>query len=101
MLLRRKHTWTFSAERVRHYRPFAEQAIFASIIVLGGLLAYRKQLSLLGGLVVVTFFAMFHGITLVEEGPRGVWFFIFAVDCLIAAWTVLGSANDRRTYSSD
>src|SRR6516162_10537032 len=57
--------------------PFAEHAIFASIIVLGGLLAYRRQLSLLVGLAVVAFFAMFHGIALVGEGPHNAWFFVF------------------------
>ena len=71
--------------------PFAEHAIFASIIVLGGLLAYRKQLPLLVGLGVVAFFAMFHGIALVGEGPHNAWFFVFAVGCLVAAWAVLGS----------
>jgi urease accessory protein len=71
--------------------PFAEHAIFASIIVLGGLLAYRKQLPLLVGLAVVAFFAMFHGIALVGEAPHNAWFFVFAVGCLVAAWAVLGS----------
>jgi urease accessory protein len=71
--------------------PFAEQAIFASIIVLGGLLASRKQLPLLAGLAVVAFFAMFHGIALVGEGPHNVWFCVFTAGCLIAAWAVLSS----------
>jgi urease accessory protein len=71
--------------------PLAEHAIFASIIVLGGLLAYRKQLPLLVGLAVVAFFAMFHGIALVGEGPHNAWFFVFAAGCLIAAWAVLAS----------
>ena len=71
--------------------PFAEHAIFASIIVLGGLLAYRKQLPLLVGLAVVAFVAMFHGIVLVGEGPHNAWFFVFAAGCLIAACFVLGS----------
>jgi len=71
--------------------PFAEHAIFASIIVLGGLLAYRKQLPLLVSLAVVAFFAMFHGIALVGEGPHNAWFFVFTAGCLIAAWAVLGS----------
>jgi urease accessory protein len=71
--------------------PFAEHAIFASIIVLGGLLAYRKQLPLLVGLAVVAFFAMFHGVALVGEGPHNGWFFVFAAGSLIAAWAVLGS----------
>ncbi len=71
--------------------PFAEHAIFASIIVLGGLLAYRKQLPLLVGLAVVAFFATFHGIALVGEGPHNAWFFVFAAGCLIAAWAVLAS----------
>ena len=70
--------------------PFAEHAIFASIIVLGGLLAYRKQLPLLMGLTVVAFFAMFHGVALVGEGPHNGWFFVFALGCLIAACAVLG-----------
>jgi len=70
--------------------PFAEHAIFASIIVLGGLLAYRKQLQLLMGLAVVAFFAMFHGVALVGEGPHNGWFFVFALGCLIAACAVLG-----------
>ena len=70
--------------------PFAEHAIFASIIVLGGLLAYRKQLPLLMGLAVVAFFAMFHGVALVGEGPHNGWFFVFALGCLIAACAVLG-----------
>ena len=70
--------------------PFAEHAIFASIIMLGGLLAYRKQLPLLVGLAVVAFFAMFHGIALVGEGPHNAWFFVFAAGCLIAACAVLG-----------
>ncbi len=71
--------------------PFVEHAIFASIIVLGGLLAYRRQLPLLVGLVVVALFAMFHGVALVGEGPHNGWFFVFASGCLIAAWVVLGS----------
>jgi urease accessory protein len=71
--------------------PFAEHAIFASIIVLGGLLAYRRQLSLLVGLAVVGFFAIFHGVALVGEGPHNGWFLVFAAGCLIAAWAVLGS----------
>ena len=71
--------------------PFAEHAIFASIIVLGGLLAYRRQLPLLVGLAVVGFFAIFHGVALVGEGPHNGWFLVFAAGCLIAAWAVLGS----------
>ena len=71
--------------------PFAEHAIFASIIVLGGLLAYRRQLSLLVGLAVIGFFAIFHGVALVGEGPHNGWFLVFAAGCLIAAWAVLGS----------
>jgi urease accessory protein len=71
--------------------PFAEHAIFASIIVLGGLLAYRKPLPLLAGLGWVAFFALFHGVALVGEGPRNGWFLIFAAGCLMAAWAVLGS----------
>jgi urease accessory protein len=71
--------------------PFAEHAVFASIIVLGGLLAYRRRLPLLGGLAVVAFFALFHGVALVGEGPHNGWFFVFAAGCLIAAWAVLGS----------
>ena len=43
------------------------------------------------GLGVVAFFAMFHGIALVGEGPHNAWFFVFAVGCLVAAWAVLGS----------
>jgi urease accessory protein len=69
--------------------PFAEHAIFASLIVLGGLLAYRRPLPLLLGLAVVAFFALFHGVALVGEGPHDGWFFAFAVGCLIAAWAVL------------
>jgi urease accessory protein len=64
--------------------PFAEHAIFASMIVLGGLLAYCKQLPLLLGLAVVGFFAMFHGVALVAEGPYNAWFLVFATGCLIA-----------------
>ena len=71
--------------------PFAEHAIFASIIVLGGLLAYRTQLPLFVGLAVVGFFAIFHGVALVGEGPHNGWFLVFAAGCLIAAWAVLGS----------
>jgi urease accessory protein len=71
--------------------PFTEHAIFASIIVLGGLLAHRKRLPLLAGLAVVALFAMFHGIALVGEGPHNAWFFVFAAGCLIAAWALLGS----------
>src|SRR5258708_7885184 len=70
--------------------PFADHAIFASIIVLGGLLAYRKRLPLFVGLASVAFFALFHGVALVGEGPRNGWFFVFAIGCLIAAWAVLG-----------
>jgi urease accessory protein len=71
--------------------PFVEHAIFASIIVLGGFLAYRRQLPLLFGLGIVAFFAMFHGVALVGEGPHNAWFFVFAGGCLIAAWAVLAS----------
>src|SRR6266436_9634630 len=59
--------------------PFADHAIFASIIVLGGLLAYRKRLPLFVGLASVAFFALFHGVALVGEGPRNGWFFVFAI----------------------
>jgi urease accessory protein len=69
--------------------PFVEHAIFASIIVFGGLLAYRKRLPLFVGLAVVAFFALFHGVALVGEGPHNGWFVVFAVGCLIAAWAVL------------
>jgi urease accessory protein len=71
--------------------PFVEQAIFASMIVLGGLLAFHRHLPLLLGLAVVAFFAMFHGVALVAEAPHNAWFLIFATGCLIAAWVVLGS----------
>jgi urease accessory protein len=71
--------------------PFVEHAIFASIIVLGSLLAYRKRVPLLLGLAFVAFFALFHGVALVGEGPHNSWFFVFATGCLIAAWVVLGS----------
>jgi urease accessory protein len=40
--------------------PLGEQVIFASIVVMGGLLAYRKQLPSLVGVGVVAFFATFH-----------------------------------------
>ena len=70
--------------------PFADHAIFASIIVLGGLLASRKRLPLFVGLASVAFFALFHGVALVGEGPHNGWFFVFAIGCLIAAWAVLG-----------
>jgi urease accessory protein len=71
--------------------PFTDHAIFASVIVLGGLLAYRKRLSLVMGFASVAFFALFHGVALVGEGPHNGWFFVFAMGCLIAAWGVLGS----------
>ena len=71
--------------------PFVEHAIFASIIVLGGLLAYRKRLPLMLALAVIAFFAMFHGVALVGEGPHNAWFLVFATGCLIAAWAVLAS----------
>jgi urease accessory protein len=71
--------------------PFVEHAIFASVIVIGGLLAYRKRLPLLVGLALVAFFALFHGVASVGEGPRNSWFLVFAAGCLIAAWAVLGS----------
>jgi urease accessory protein len=71
--------------------PFVEHAIFASMLVLGGLLAYRKQLPSVLGLAVVAFFAIFHGFALVGQGPRNGWFLAFAAGCLIAAWAVLGS----------
>jgi urease accessory protein len=70
--------------------PFAEQVIFASIVVLGGLLAYRRRLPLRVGLGAVSFFALFHGVALVGEGPHNGWFFVFAAGCLVAAWFVLG-----------
>jgi len=69
--------------------PFVEHAIFASIIVFGGLLTYRKRLPLFLGLAAVAFFALFHGAALVGEGPHNGWFVVFAAGCLIAAWTVL------------
>jgi hydrogenase/urease accessory protein HupE len=59
------------------------------MIVLGAFLTYRRQLPLLCGLSIVAFFAMFHGVALVGEGPHNAWFFIFAGGCLIAAWAVL------------
>jgi urease accessory protein len=71
--------------------PFVEHAIFASMIVLGGLLAYRKQLSLLLGMAVVAFFAIFHGVALVAEGPHNAWFLIFAAGCLMSGLAILGS----------
>ena len=69
--------------------PFVEHAIFGSIIVLGGLLTYRKRLPLFVGLAAVAFFALFHGVALVGEGPHNGWFGVFAAGCLIAAWAVL------------
>src|SRR6516225_6120260 len=69
--------------------PFVEHAIFASIMVFGGLLTYRKRLPLFLGLAAVAFFALFHGVALVGEGPHNGWFVVFAAGCLIAAWTVL------------
>jgi len=71
--------------------PLGEQVIFASIVVMGGLLAYRKQLPLLVGVGVIAFFATFHGFALVGQGPHNGWFPVFAAGCLIAAWAVLGS----------
>ena len=50
-----------------------------------------RRVPLLVGLAVVAFFAMFHGIALVGEGPHNAWFFVFAAGCLIAACAVLGS----------
>jgi urease accessory protein len=70
--------------------PFVEHAVFASVIVIGGLLAYRKRLPLLVGLALIAFFALFHGVALVGEGPHNDWFLVFAAGCLIAAWAVLG-----------
>ena len=58
--------------------PFVDNAIFVSMIVLGAFLTYRRQLPLLCGLSIVAFFAMFHGVALVGEGPHNAWFFIFA-----------------------
>jgi urease accessory protein len=71
--------------------PFVEHAIFASIIVIGALLTYRKRLPLFRGLVFVAFFALFHGVALVGEGPHNGWFLVFAAGCLIASWAVIGS----------
>jgi urease accessory protein len=71
--------------------PFVEHAIFASVIVFGGLLAYRKRVPLLLGLAFVAFFALFHGAALVGEAPHSSWFLVFATGCLIAAWVALGS----------
>jgi hydrogenase/urease accessory protein HupE len=45
--------------------PFVDNAIFVSMIVLGGFLTYRRQLPLLFGLSIVAFFAMFHSVALV------------------------------------
>jgi urease accessory protein len=71
--------------------PFVEHAIFASVIVIGGLLTYHKRLPLFLGLALVAFFALFHGVALVGEGPHNGWFIVFAAGCLIAAWAVLGT----------
>jgi urease accessory protein len=71
--------------------PFGEQVIFASIIVMGGLLTCRKQVPLLAGVGVVAFFAIFHGFALVGQGPHNGSFLFFSAGCLIAAWAVLGS----------
>src|SRR5260370_88787 len=70
--------------------PFVEHAIFASIIVLGGLLAYRRQLPLLVGLVVAAFFGMLHGVALVGQRPPPACVFVFRAGCLSAAWAVFG-----------
>jgi urease accessory protein len=71
--------------------PFAEQAIFASVIVIGGLLVYHRRFPVFVGLALVAFFSLFHGAALVGEGPHNGWFFVFAAGCLIASWAVLGS----------
>src|SRR5262249_1695215 len=71
--------------------PFAADAVFLSIILFRGLFAFRQHRPPLVGLAVVAFFAMFHGIALVGEGPHNAWFFVFAAGCLIAACAVLGS----------
>src|SRR5215475_7628219 len=50
--------------------PLGEQVIFASIVVMGALLACRKQLPLQAGMGIVAFFATFHGFALVGQGPH-------------------------------
>jgi urease accessory protein len=65
--------------------PLGEQVIFASIVVVGGLLTCRKQLPLLAGVGVVAFFATFHGFALVGQGPHNGSFLFFAAGCRIAA----------------
>src|SRR5215471_2801303 len=81
--------------------PFAEHAIFASIIVLGGLLAYRRQLPLLVGLAVVAFFAMFHGIALVGEGSAQRLVFRICGRLPNRCLRCFGQRNDRRNFTQE
>jgi len=68
--------------------PLAEQAIFASMIVVGGLLSFRRRKSLLVTLAIVGAAATFHGNVLIGEAPHNSWFFFFALGCLIAAFAL-------------
>jgi urease accessory protein len=68
--------------------PIAEQAIFASMIVVGGLLSFHGRKSLLVTLAVVGAVASFHGNVLIGEAPHNSWFFFFALGCLIAAFAL-------------
>jgi urease accessory protein len=68
--------------------PIAEQAISASMIVVGGLLSFHGRKSLLVTLAIVGAAATFHGNVLIGEAPHDSWFFFFALGCLIAAFAL-------------
>jgi urease accessory protein len=68
--------------------PLAEQVLFASTIVLGGLLASRWRAPLWLVLGIVAIVAAIQGNTLIGEAPRTSWFFLFASGCLLAAFAL-------------
>jgi urease accessory protein len=68
--------------------PLPEETVFASLIVMGGLLAVRWRVSFTLVLGIVGLAAAFHGNALIGNAPHNSWFFPFAIGCLIAAFAV-------------
>jgi urease accessory protein len=71
--------------------PLVEQVIFASMIVVSGLLAFRWKASLLVVLAIVGFVATVYGNNVIGEAPHNSWFFLFIIGCLISSVGLLAA----------
>ena len=65
--------------------PLMDQVLFASLIVVGGLLASRWRAPVWLMFGVVAMVAAFQGNALIGEAPRSWWFFSFAPGCLLSS----------------